>query len=188
MEFQINLEKVKILTSNRYSYVNSFNNIDNIKIEINFIDRVHIYPLVENQINVFGEKAFVRTLSLEELCATKISALIVRSKARDLYDTSSLFSMYKTYLNLNVKQLVLFYLSLNGVFEINDHLFNNISCINFSNVKKELWPVLRLNKRYDLENDKEFVLKNLTKLIKLTEDEKIFKRNFIKKIKAITII
>ena len=40
-----------ILASRTYAYINAYGNRDNIKVEINFIDRIHILPIVNRKIN-----------------------------------------------------------------------------------------------------------------------------------------
>lgn len=74
-----------ILESRVYSYRNASGNLDNIKVEINFIDRVHVGPLVSKKVNYFNKEVSILTLDANELYGMKIAALIDRSKPRDLY-------------------------------------------------------------------------------------------------------
>lgn len=64
-----------ILSSRTYSFTNASHNKDNIKVEINFIDRIHIVPSVRKQIYYFEKEVTVQTLQLEELFGMKICAL-----------------------------------------------------------------------------------------------------------------
>lgn len=48
-----------ILASRTYTFTNASHNKDNIKVEINFIDRIHICPSVRKQINYFEKEAMV---------------------------------------------------------------------------------------------------------------------------------
>ena len=46
----------KILTSRTYSYTNAFGNKDNIKVEINFIDRIHIFSDISKTVTYFNRE------------------------------------------------------------------------------------------------------------------------------------
>jgi predicted nucleotidyltransferase component of viral defense system len=69
-------------------FANNAGNHDNIKIEINYLLRRHIFPIVKRRINtdVFGEIGEVATLDGIELLAAKTAALYNRLAARDFYD------------------------------------------------------------------------------------------------------
>ena len=93
------------------------------------------------------------TPSNEELIAMKISALISRSKPRDLYDTKKLKEIGGFDKN-KVRKLVLFYLSLDNIFEINDFMYDGINKINQNSIKKELYPVINKTEHFNLESTK----------------------------------
>lgn len=63
------------LESRVYSYRNASDNLDNIKVEINFIDRVHVGPLVSKKVNYFNKEVSILTLDANELYGMKIAAL-----------------------------------------------------------------------------------------------------------------
>jgi predicted nucleotidyltransferase component of viral defense system len=95
------------------SYVPSGGGSDNIKVEINYAMRSHIFPL-EYQILDLGiiEKPFnVLTVSKIELYAGKINALLSRNQIRDLYDTYQM--IHNKMLNHDeietLKNILLFY-------------------------------------------------------------------------------
>ena len=73
-----------ILVSRTYAYINAYGNRDNIKVEINFIDRIHILPIVNRKINYFDKEVMTNAPLEEELFAMKICALIDRSKPFEL--------------------------------------------------------------------------------------------------------
>jgi predicted nucleotidyltransferase component of viral defense system len=79
-----------ILDSRTYAYTNASGNKDNIKVEINFIDRIHVGPSVRKSIDYFDKKVMIQTLLEEELFGMKICALIDRSKPRDLFDVNKM--------------------------------------------------------------------------------------------------
>lgn len=168
------------LFSRMYQYTNAYGNIDYIKIEINFMDRVSIYPTVLDSISKFDKTINVRTPLKEELYGMKICALIDRSKPRDLYDANFLFN---NYVNVDIEKLrksVIFYLSLDGIFKIDDSLYNGIESITQSDVKKELQPVLQKGERFNLEESTTFVVARLKELLKLSEDEESYLSEFSK--------
>ena len=76
-----------ILASRTYSYTNAFGNRDNIKVEINFIDRIHVCPSIRKKVKYFDKEVVVQTPLEVELLGMKIAALIDRHKPRDLFES-----------------------------------------------------------------------------------------------------
>ena len=169
-----------ILVSRTYAYINAYGNRDNIKVEINFIDRIHILPIVNRKINYFDKEVMIKAPLEEELFAMKICALIDRSKPRDLYDT---FRLKNDFLNLKkdkLRKLTLFYLSLDGIFELNENSFKGIEAVSQDSIKKELLPVLKKNEKFNLEAIKQEVINFLQDLLVLTSDETKYLEEFSK--------
>lgn len=169
-----------ILASRTYAYINAYGNRDNIKVEINFIDRIHILPIVNRKINYFDKEVMTKAPLEEELFAMKICALIDRSKPRDLYDT---FRLKNDFLNLEkdkLRKLTVFYLSLDGIFELNENSFKGIESVSQDSIKKELLPVLKKNEKFNLEAIKQEVINFLQDLLVLTSDETKYLEEFSK--------
>ena len=169
-----------ILASRTYTYINAYGNRDNIKVEINFIDRIHILPIVNCKINYFDKEVMIKAPLEEELFAMKICALIDRSKPRDLYDT---FRLKNDFLNLKkdkLRKLTVFYLSLDGIFELNENSFKGIEAVSQDSIKKELLPVLKKNEKFNLEAIKQEVINFLQDLLVLTSDETKYLEEFSK--------
>ena len=169
-----------ILASRTYAYINAYGNRDNIKVEINFIDRIHILPIVNCKINYFDKEVMIKAPLEEELFAMKICALIDRSKPRDLYDT---FRLKNDFLNLEkdkLRKLTVFYLSLDGIFELNENSFKGIEAVSQDSIKKELLPVLKKNEKFNLEAIKQEVINFLQDLLVLTSDETKYLEEFSK--------
>ena len=169
-----------ILVSRTYAYINAYGNRDNIKVEINFIDRIHILPIVNRKINYFDKEVMIKAPLEEELFAMKICALIDRSKPRDLYDT---FRLKNDFLNLKkdkLRKLTVFYLSLDGIFELNENSFKGIEAVSQDSIKKELLPVLKKNEKFSLEAIKQEVINFLQDLLVLTNDETKYLEEFSK--------
>lgn len=169
-----------ILASRTYTFTNASHNKDNIKVEINFIDRIHIGPSVRKKINYFEKEVMVQTLLLEELFGMKICALIDRSKPRDLFDVNKL-KKYLPYLDKErLRKLAVFYLSLDCIFELNEASFDNVNKITQDSIKKELQPVLAKGNMFDLNTAKEEAIKFLKELFTLTDNEKKYLVEFSK--------
>ena len=169
-----------ILASRTYTFTNASHNKDNIKVEINFIDRIHIGPSIRKTINYFEKEAIVQTLLLEELFGMKICALIDRSKPRDLFDVNKL-KKNMTFIEVGrLRKMTVFYLSLDGIFDVNEHTFDSIRAIGQEDIKKELLPVLAKNSKFDLTETKEEVISFLKDLLMLTDNEKKYLEEFAK--------
>ena len=110
----------------------------------------------------------------------KICVLIDRSKPRDLYDT---FRLKNDFLNLEkdkLRKLTVFYLSLDGIFELNENSFKGIEAVSQDSIKKELLPVLKKNEKFNLEAIKQEVINFLQDLLVLTSDDTKYLEEFSK--------
>lgn len=168
------------LFSRIYKYRNAFGNIDTIKVDINFMDRVHLYPHIISTVYYFDKEVSLITPAIEELFAMKINALIDRSKPRDLYDSIFLIENMKMLDQDALRKAAIFYLSLNNHFKIDSSLFDNIKTINYRNIKTELLPVLKKGEIYNLVESQTKVIDMLSDLLVLTESEKQYLNEFSK--------
>ena len=87
------------------------------------------------------------------------------------------------FLNLEkdkLRKLTVFYLSLDGIFELNENSFNGIEAISQESIKKELLPVLKKNEKFNLEAIKQEVINFLQDLLVLTSDEIKYLEEFSK--------
>ena len=168
------------LFSRIYRYENAFGNIDTIKVDINFMDRVHLYSYAISTVNYFDKTITIKTPAIEELFGMKINALIDRSKPRDLYDSVFLVDNMRLFDKNMLRKAIIFYLSLNNIFKIDKTSLDRINTINNKNIKVELLPVLKKNERIDLEETKEKVINSLSKLLVLSDSEKQYLDSFSK--------
>ena len=168
------------LFSRIYRYENAFGNIDTIKVDINFMDRVHLYSYAISTVNYFDKTITIKTPAIEELFGMKINALIDRSKPRDLYDSVFLVDNMRLFDKNMLRKAIIFYLSLNNTFKIDKTSLDRINTINNKNIKAELLPVLKKNERIDLEETKEKVINSLSKLLVLSDSEKQYLDSFSK--------
>lgn len=170
------------LDSWAFYYQNAGGNKDNIKIEINYSMRHHIYPVSITQTKVeFLPSNEIRTLSPIELFGSKIKALIERTAARDLYDVYNMISN-SIFEEKDIKMLrksVLFYLTIGGSNPPQlQYDFDAIDKLKFSQIRAHLIPVLRKSEHFDFENAKKIVKDFLCKLVDFTDEEKMFIEKF----------
>ena len=168
------------LFSRIYKYQNAFGNTDTIKVDVNFMDRVHLYPTILSTIHYFHKDVMVVTPSIEELFGMKINALMDRSKPRDLYDGVFLVDNIKLFDKNMLRKAVIFYLSLNNIFNIDDLSFKRIKTIDHQNIKAELLPVLKKGEIINLEEMKEKVIHMLNDILVLSSQEKQYLEEFSK--------
>lgn len=146
--------KVKYaLDSFVFNYNNNFGNKDNLKIEINYMNRTHVYETIKKNVSIPFLKSFkILTLTKYELYGSKIKALIERCTIRDVYDVyhmlkENFFSEVEFDL---VKKCVIFYMVIGKTTErsfgevltdfeikINAYMSNNIPQYLSSTLKKD---------------------------------------------------
>ena len=163
-----------------FNYINSAGNRDNIKVEINFMDRCHILPLEQKSIMAKGiiEPFEILTLNNVELYASKINALLSRATPRDLYDVNAMIEQNIISDKNLLKKCLIFYNMVGGEQGIDNLTFDNINRIDFKKFKTQLKPVISKSDKFDLEIAKEVVINYLKGLIQLDHAEKDFISNF----------
>lgn len=163
-----------------FSYINSAGNKDNIKIEINFMNRCHVLPFEIKSILTKGiiEPFKILTLNSVELYASKINALLSRATPRDLYDVNTMIEQNIIEDKELLKKCLIFYNMIGGEQDINNINYDNIFRINFKMIRAQLKPVISKNDKFNLEAAKENVTNFLKDLIVLTQEEKDFISNF----------
>jgi len=166
------------LFSRLFKYKTASGNLDYIKVEINFMDRISIYPITSSTIRYFDKEFDILTPRLEELFAMKIAALIDRSKPRDLYDCLYILENNKCFNSEKIKKAVVFYISLDGIFNIDNLLFEKIRTINVKDIKTELTPVLKKGEKFNLDENSNNVILYLSNLLVLNQEEKEYLRLF----------
>ena len=179
-----NIREHFALSSFEFSYINNGGNRDNIKIEINYIDRCHLLPFERKKIKCeFIDDNFeVLTLNKTELFASKINALISRFTPRDLYDVNKMIDS-NIIGNIDLlRKCTIFYNMIGGNQDIMNLDYNNILKIDYNKIKRQLIPVLSKKDNFELDNAKEIVIGYLKKLFTVNESEKEFIELFMQKI------
>ena len=168
----------------RYNYVNAVGNRDMIKIEINYSLRSHIL-LPENRILVteaFGVPISVRTVASMEIFAAKTNALMSRAAARDLYDFCNMaeqriFSGQEDMF----RKCIIFYATISAK-EVNIKFDTSaIDRIPFQKIRAELFPVIVVRDKFDLEGKKKIAKDYIDSLMKPTNSEMEYMELFVAK-------
>ncbi len=164
------------LDSMLFQYQNAGGNRDNIKLELNYSLRSHIFAPVERKIvtDIFGEDVTVRTLEPMEIFAAKANALMSRAAARDLYDFNNMiyFGLFDESEYELFRKCIIFYASISAD-KINK-TFNTsaIDGLEFSKIRRDLFPVLRKKDNFNLDERKEEAKGFIIELMALTPEEK----------------
>jgi len=168
-------------------YLNSAGNKDNIKIEINYSMRNHVFEPIEKEVNIksLSLRFEVRTLANLELFGSKIKALIERTAARDLYDVYNMLrhNVFSDSEQAILRKIVILYLAIGGNTPPKSEFnFNAIDNLNFSHIRRKLIPVIKKSDKFEFETAKSEVKTYLTTLMLLTDNEKLFIEKFNQKL------
>ena len=168
------VEKVQPYALLQYNlkYRNTAGNIDRIKVEINFIERIPVFEIVEREISVFDNQLKVRTYVIEELFATKLRALLTRMASRDLFDVYNLLNSGLEYDERMLKKCFIFYFCLADDFRIINA--KAISEIDPNEIKKFLLPLLEKGRRVKLDTVVGTVQELTLRMLSLNKNERIF--------------
>ena len=149
--YKINTGKSKnvyALDSIVAEYIDIKGNIDNIKIEINYMNRVHILETkkLEVSTDVFKDKHLtIHCLNPIEIYAAKICALLDRTTARDLFDvyTLSKYELFDKEEKILLKQcFMLEYIAVCG-YKLEYIKIDNIERLKRKDIKTKLLPTLK---------------------------------------------
>lgn len=164
----------------RLKYQTSSGQSGNLEVDFNFMFRLPLWDIRHADSHTFGDfqAKSIPVLDLHELAAGKLSALMSRTQARDLYDSYKIFKMD----NLDYNQLRLGFV-VYGAMNRKDWRTVSIDDINFDPVdlKRHLFPMLRLNSVEARTAPEEYgaylveeCRKNLTNVLPFTKNEKEF--------------
>lgn len=167
-----------------YNYVNAAGNRDMIKIEINYSLRTHVFPSEDRVFvtDAFGEPIKVRTVAAMEIFAAKTNALLSRAAARDLYDFCNMTDMRLFSKEEDMfRKCIIFYATISAK-EVNKTFDTSaIDSLVFSKIKSDLFPVLAVRDKFDLEGKKQQAKEYIASLMKPTEAENDYMEKFIAK-------
>lgn len=165
-----------------FYYVNAGGNRDNIKIEINYSMRCHLFEPECHKISIpFLNELSVRTLNPVELFGSKIKALIERSACRDLYDVANMIDqeVFAGEELALLRKTVLFYLAVGGSKPPQAiYTLHAVQSIQFRQIRANLIPVLRKKDHFDFEEAKDKVVMFISNLLSFTTKETMFVDKF----------
>ncbi len=165
-----------------FTYTNLGGMNDNIKIEINYSLRAHIFEPSLRKISVPGvnASALIKTLPPMELYAAKINALIGRAAARDLYDIHNMikFGLFDESELPLLRKCVVFYTAISQDEIPSEYDFKRFNAITSRKIKTELLPVIQKGEFFELENAKTAVAEFLKELLILEDNERKFLDEF----------
>lgn len=164
------------LDSMLFQYLNAGGNRDSIKLEVNYSLYSHIFAPTERKIvtNIFKESILVRTLEPMEIFAAKENALMSRAAARDLYDFNNMiyFGLFDESEYELFRKCIIFYASISAE-QINKTFDTSaIDRLDFSKIRRDLFPVLRKKDNFHLEERKMEAEKFIRELMVLTPEER----------------
>jgi len=173
------------LSKNRHSldsfvllYRNRGNMRDNIKIEINYSLRSHIFTPEQRKIrsSLTVDDQLVLAVRPIELFAAKINALLSRAAVRDLFDTYNMIitKLFNTEQLLLLRKCIVFYTAVSQEQIPEHYSFEGIEAATLRRIKTDLLPVIQKSVHIDLENMKETVKEFLKQLLQLTDGEQQF--------------
>ena len=171
-----------------FNYNNNFGNKDNLKIEINYMNRTHVYePIIRSVSIPFLNSFKILTLNKYELYGSKIKALIERCTIRDVYDV---YHMLKENLFAEsefdlVKKCVIFYMVIG---KTTDRLFNEvltdfeikISAYMVDKIPQYLSLTLKKDDKFSMIDAVNMIKCFVSNLLKLNESETKFINEFEK--------
>lgn len=182
-EFSPKSKSPHSLDSFVYRYIGVSGNYDNIKIEINYSLRMHIDQAesVDAIHPYFSNDFQIHRLSIIEIFASKINALLTRAAARDLYDVHNMIknNLVKDEHKVHLRKSIIFYFVITSSNVDKGFNLEMIDRINERMIKRDLKPVLSNYDPFNLKEAKEVVKNYLFSLMNFTDDEKKFIGYFI---------
>lgn len=168
-------------------YTNAIGRPDNIKLELNYSNRISLLEPVYYSINssIIGNTTILG-LDKSELYGTKIAALINRTTARDIYDVYEMImhNIIDKDAVSYLRKCSIFYMMTSNEFDSLDTLLNqfqsNMEKMTFYKIKRNLIPLLPVGSQIDVESFKKIVLDYIDALFQLDEKEHVFINQFIK--------
>ncbi len=165
-----------------FIYINLGGIRDNIKVEINYSLRSHLFELEDKSVlsDVIHMEHLITVFSPVELFATKINALLSLAAARDLYDTYNMIDMglFSKDEYEMLRKSVVFYTTISQEEIPERYDVNVIDQISIRKIRTDLLPVIQKGEFIELKKIKNRVKEFLSGLMVLTADEQNFLRKF----------
>lgn len=162
------------------SYLATSGNKDNIKLEINYIDRAHILPLEMREVKTALADHNIQALTLNpiEIYASKAVALFSRVTPRDLYDVYTMLekdvlSDYDMF-----RKCFIFYNMVGGEQDADALNYDKLDKYSYNDIKRYLKPVIKKDDIFDYKHAVEYVKEKMRTLLVPTDSEIEFIQSF----------
>ena len=161
-----------------YEYQNAGGMKDNLKIEINYMLRCHIFPMDQRKIGIpwLAPGTEIMTVHPIEIYGSKMTALINRNAPRDLYDCYRMIQaslIPKSEMDL-LRKCVVFYGAIGSATAPLDFSADEIAKTSPMRIRTDLFPVLQRGEKFDAGTAETTVRNYLRALLNLTDEEKQF--------------
>ncbi|MCD7782707.1 MAG: nucleotidyl transferase AbiEii/AbiGii toxin family protein [Firmicutes bacterium] len=137
-----------------YEYINAGETRDNLKIEINYMLRCHVFPTSRRTVRLPWNENELNVLSVDpiELFSAKVVALFNRSAARDLYDIFNLqkYRLFDESQEELFKKCIIFYFAIASETVPEHFDFDKIERISAQKIRTDLVPVLKKAEHFNL--------------------------------------
>jgi len=171
------------------SFVFEYQNLggmrDNIKIEINYSLRAHIFSPERRAIitDAIPKSGGVLCVTPMEIFAAKINALMSRAAARDLYDTYNMIhsGLFDEREYIMLRKAVVFYTAISQDEIPAAYNIDRIDSITTRRIRTDLLPVIHKGEFIEIAGIKQTVKYFLKKLLVLTDNEQSFLNAFSQK-------
>ena len=159
-----------------FQYINNAGNKDNIKIEINYSDRIHILDLNAAYINALNYLGSVeiKYLNKFELYGSKLAALIGRSKPRDIFDVYYAIENAIICKSDLLRKCFIFYNCVGGDCSILDRNYSKIDSVMKHEFDMALKPVLPKTLLFKEQPAIKTIKDFLDELLVFSDEEKNF--------------
>lgn len=161
-----------------YEYMNSGGVRDNLKIEINYMLRCHIFPVTKREVKLPWNREHLTVLTVApiEIFASKAVALLTRTAPRDLYDMHNMvrYGIFDESEEEMFRKSTVFYSAIGAGQPPVKFELENIGKVSLQQIKRELNPVLRKGERFELKAVQKEVKDYLASVMIPTKGEKMF--------------
>lgn len=168
-----------------FTYRNLGGTDDNIKIEINYSLRAHLFDPKERAIvtKAITTDRSILSVAPMEIYAAKINALLSRSAPRDLYDVYGMvhFGLFGEDERDLLRKSTVFYTAISQERIPQEYSLKRIDSITNQRIKSELLPVLQKGAHVPLADMKTVVKEYVADLMQPTEHERAFLQAFDRK-------
>ena len=179
--------KTHALDSFVFNYNNYFNSSDMLKIEINYMNRVHLFECEYKQITLpMASDVNILSLNKFDLFASKMNALIYRTTIRDIYDIYNMINL-KTIKPEEMeffKKSLIFYLLLSTEDKLDikllfDECIKRMNAFCNKRLPQYLTATLTENDSFEINKAVSLISEFLNELkARITNDEFLFINEF----------